>query len=414
MPTAGISRVTEDSWASENYNLPCALYFYYLNDKLPDWKTELSGGILGNCPAIQSVQYVPFLDIMDMDINSVEYDTERFGSIEELRPNLTGTPLVYRVKAIVNNIKTLGSFTCYKPQKSIGGDISWKNESRLYNYPYSFAMLTDNLNPPIEIQYHLCKSNTNNVKVRSTISDRCSYGLYVDGYKNDTDGKLESMVSGDGHELPCSSSAYNQWYAGNKNQVAQNVLNESQMSFIQNAGLQKQLLPNLISQVTFNPANMIQAGAGMVSGVIQNQTQQQLNNQSVQNAVASAMATSKDLKNTPNTMLSMGSDVYYGLDKGEKKVSLYRFGLTNDYYKRLGDYFAMYGYKQNKVMNINTRSRNYYNYIKTIGVNLKSKGVPRNYLEEIKSIYNKGVTIWHVDRENFRSVGDYSKDNYEV
>ena len=193
-----------------------------------------------------------------------------------------------------------------------------------------------------------------------------------------------------------------------------NVFNESQMSFIQNAGLQKQLLPNLISQVTFNPANMIQAGAGLVSGVIQNQTQQQLNNQSVQNAIASAMATSKDLKNTPNTMLSMGSDVYYGLDKGEKKVSLYRFGLTNDYYKRLGDYFAMYGYKQNKVMNINTRSRNYYNYIKTIGVNLKSKGVPRNYLEEIKSIYNKGVTIWHVDRENFRSIGDYSKDNYEV
>ena len=414
MPIAGISRATEDSWGSENYGLPCALYFYYLNNKLPEWQTELSGGILGNCPAIQSVQYVPFLEIMDMDLTSVEYDTERFGSVEEIRPNMNGTPLVYRVNALINNIKTLGSFKCYKPQKSIGGDINWRNESRLYNYPYSFAMLTDNLNTPIEIQYHLCKGNTNNVKVRSTISDRCSYGIYVEGYKNDVDGKMEAMVSGDAHELPCSSSAYNQWYASNKNQVTQNVLNESQMSFIQNAGLKKQMLPNLLSQVTFNPANMLQAGAGMVGSVFQSQTQQQLNNQSVQNAIASAMATSKDLKNTPNTMLSMGSDVYYGLDKGEKKVTLYRFGLTIDYYKRLGDYFAMYGYKQNKVMPVKTRTRNYFNYVKTIGVNIKSSGVPRNYLEELKTIYNNGVTIWHIDRENFNSVGDYSKDNYEV
>lgn len=414
MSTAGVSRVTEDSWGNENYGLPCALYFYYLNNQLPEWKTELSGGILGNCPAIQSVQYVPFLEPMDMDINSVEYDTERFGSIEGIRPTLNATPLVYRVKALINNIKTLGTFTCYKPKKSIGGEIDWRNESRLYNYPYSFAMLTDNLNTPIEIQYHLCKANKNTIKVRSTISDRCSYGIYVDGYKNDTNGKMEAMVSGDAHELPCSSSAYNQWYASNKNQVTQNVLNESQMSFIQNSSLQKQLIPNMLSQVTFNPLNAFQSGMSMTVGNIQNQTQQQLNRQSVQNSVAMAMATSKDMKNTPNTMLSMGSDVYYGLDKGEKKVNLYRFGLTIDYYKRLGDYFAMFGYKQNKVMPINRRSRNFFNYIKTVGVNIKSSGVPRNYVEELKSIYDNGVTIWHIDRKDFNFVGDYSKDNYEV
>ena len=65
-------------------------------------------------------------------------------------------------------------------------------------------------------------------------------------------------------------------------------------------------------------------------------------------------------------------------------------------------------------MNVNTRNRYYYNYVKTIGVNLKAtSGIPRNYLEEIKSIYNNGVTIWHVDRDNV-VVGDYSKDNYEV
>lgn len=414
MAEGGVSRVTEDSWGGENYGLPSALYFYYLNNQLPEWNAEISGGILGNCPAIQSVQYVPFLDPMDLDINSVEYDTVRFGSIEKSRPSLTTTPLVYRIKSIVNNIKTLGTFKCYHPNKSIGGETNWRNESRLYNYPYSFAMLTDNLNPPIEIQYHLCNSNENTVKVRSTISDRCSYGIFVEGYKNDFDGKMEAMVSGDAHELPCSSSAYNQWFASNKNQVQQNILNESSNVFIQNKGLQKQLLPNIISQATINPAQMIQAGAGIYSGIIQNRTQQQQNRQNLQNTINMAMATSRDLKNTPNTMLSMGSDVYYGLDKGERKVTLYRFGLTLDYYIRLGDYFAMFGYKQNKIMYLDTRSRYYFNYVKTVGVNIKSQGIPRNVLEEIKAIYDNGVTIWHIDRPNFNFVGDYSKDNYEV
>ena len=195
--------------------------------------------------------------------------------------------------------------------------------------------------------------------------------------------------------------------------MAQNVANNSANAFIQNSSLQKQLLPSLLSQVTFSPMNMVQAGAGMYSSYLNNQMQQQLNNQNTQNSINMAMAQANDMKSTPNTMLSMGSDVYFGLDKGNKKVNLYRFGLTDEYYQKLGDYFAMFGYKQNKVMTINRRNRHYYNYIKTIGVNIKSSGVPRNHLEEIKSIYNNGVTIWHIDREGVE-VGNYSMDNYEV
>ena len=195
--------------------------------------------------------------------------------------------------------------------------------------------------------------------------------------------------------------------------MAQNVANNSANAFIQNSSLQKQLLPSLLSQVTFNPMNMVQAGAGMYSSYLNNQMQQQLNNQNTQNTINMAMAQANDMKSTPNTMISMGSDVYYGLDKGNKKVNLYRFGLTDEYYQKLGDYFAMFGYKQNKVMTINRRNRHYYNYIKTIGVNIKSSGVPRNHIEEIKSIYNNGVTIWHIDREGVE-VGNYSMDNYEV
>ena len=73
----------------------------------------------------------------------------------------------------------------------------------------------------------------------------------------------------------------------------------------------------------------------------------------------------------------------------------------------------MYGYKQNRVMTINTQDRYYYNYIKTVGINIEATNIPRNHLEEIKSIFDNGVTIWHTFREGV-IVGDISKDNKEV
>lgn len=74
----------------------------------------------------------------------------------------------------------------------------------------------------------------------------------------------------------------------------------------------------------------------------------------------------------------------------------------------------MYGYKQNKVLPIfnMTRSRYYFNYIKTIGCNITGD-IPRKYLNKLKSIFDNGVTLWHADRDII--IQEYNNgDNYEV
>lgn len=407
---------SKDEWGSENYTLPSGLYFYFLNENLPSWDTAKSGSIIGNCSAIQSVQFTPFIEPTDLRLFHVPYDTERFGGVDKTRPSLTDTPLVFRITAIENNIKKIGSFKCYNPDKTIGGEISWRNESRLYNYPYMFAMITDNLNQPFEIKYHLCNSNLNNVMVRNTISDRCSYGLFVQNYKNDVDGKLEALVSSDAHELPCSSSAYSQWFAMNKNQTAETIKQARQNSFLTKSQNTANLGTNLIgslSSVSLNPISMIGSGANMLSSLNQAKFSNQRSDLDVQQVIASKIAQTQDMLSTPNTMISMGSDVYYGLDKGGKSVHLFRFGLHNEQYKKLGDYFAMFGYKQNKILTPNIRNRYYFNYIKTVGCNIEGNDIPRNHLEELKGIFDSGVTVWHIDRNGVK-VGDISRDNYEV
>ena len=405
----------EDKWDSKMYDLSCGLYFYFMNEQMEGWSVK-DNYIIGNCPAIQSVQFVPFVEEGDLGLFKIPYDTERFG--DTIRPGLINGANVYRIsnEILTNKVKTLNTFECYKPSKNIGGALNWKNESRLYNYPYSFAMISDHLNPPMEVKYHLVPSNTATLKVRNTISDRCSYGLFIEGYKGDSEGKMEALVSGDAHELPCSSSAYNQWFASNKNQTNQQVQHVMQNSFLTKQTNSKGLITGMIgtmSNTSLNPMSIIGAGANMVDSYFNYEATNKRADLDIQQAIQNKIAQNQDLFSTPNTLISMGSDVYYGLDVGNKKVSLYRFGLHNEQLKKLGDYFAMFGYKQNKILTPNIRNRYYYNYIKTVGANLKSNNIPRHHFEQLKAIFDKGVTVWNIDREGV-VVGDISRENYEI
>lgn len=422
-----------DYWNSTQYGLPYPIYLYYLDDAR---FTDENIAVLGNCSGILSVQYTPFIEPFDLKLYRIPYDVSRFGSLDKIRPDLAFIPDVFRIRNQQNIIKQLGTFQLYDIKGlTIGGERNWRNESRLYNYPFSFAMLTDYLNPPIQVKYHLCRRvDTQKVMVKQTLSDRCSYGLYIDDYKNDVKGKMESMVSGDAHELPCTSSAYSQWYASSKNQTRFGVQQSLKESFLQQTqatqtsqmgmlnsavgGLMNTLggfaMGGVMGGLMSGTGNMINTGMSVMQGkMMQNQVAQTgaLQRQGI---IGSNLALQKDLQSTPNTLISMGSDVVYGIVNGEKRVDLIRFMLTEEYAKRIGDYFAMYGYKQNKLMNIRDiiNTRYYYNYIKTLSVNINSAKMPKQHLEEFKSIFNNGVTVWHYYNENVM-VGDYSKDNYE-
>ena len=420
------------------YGLPCGLFMYVLNSYTLSSVDD--NQIIGTNNVVQSVQLAPFLNTNDLDGYIINYDSKKYGA------QLSSSPKVYRINNVINPLRVLGNFKCYKPSKNIGGSVSWTNESRLYNYPYMFAYLTDNLNSPMEIKYHLCPSNDVEVKCINTISDRCSYGIFIEGYKGDNYGTMEAMVSGDAHELPCSSSAYSQWLANNKNQITQNIKNMQTSTLLQNQGistnvgynnkaLDQQAWSTGVSSAVGTIESIIGlfsgAGSGLASSVnglmntaysmsglqkdqnrFNSLNQQAINNQNVHGAIQSAMAQANDMKSVPNTMVSMGSDFYYGYVKGEQAMHLYRMGLHNEVYKKLGDYFCKYGYKQNKILPIETRSRYYFNYIKTIGCNMVGD-VPRIHLEKLKSIFDNGVTLWHVDRDGVEPLNHFKADNYE-
>ena len=89
--------------------------------------------------------------------------------------------------------------------------------------------------------------------------------------------------------------------------------------------------------------------------------------------------------------------------------SAYNMCPSPEYIEIIDNYFSQFGYKVAKLKDVNFKSRKYWNYIKTIDVNITGS-INQNDLIILNQIFNNGTTIWHSPDE----IYDYSLDNYIV
>lgn len=87
-------------------------------------------------------------------------------------------------------------------------------------------------------------------------------------------------------------------------------------------------------------------------------------------------------------------------------IKLTEMTIKREYGIIIDNYFSMYGYKTNRLKTPNIRGRRNWNYVKTIGANIEGN-IPQTDIEELKSMFNTGVTLWH----NPSTYLDYSQSN---
>lgn len=88
----------------------------------------------------------------------------------------------------------------------------------------------------------------------------------------------------------------------------------------------------------------------------------------------------------------------------------FRFGqkcIKPQLAKIIDDYFDMFGYLTNEVTRPNLSSRPHWNYVQVIDANLIGD-IPQDDLEDLKGIFNKGITFW----KHAEEVGKYEYDNW--
>ena len=92
-----------------------------------------------------------------------------------------------------------------------------------------------------------------------------------------------------------------------------------------------------------------------------------------------------------------------------------RYAIKPFFAQRIDEFFDMFGYRTNSVKIPNLNNRPNWNYVKTLGIIIKSKqstaGVDNTVLQEdmqeLKSLFDNGITLWH----NPATFLDYSQNN---
>ena len=260
-------------------------------------------------------------------------------------------------------------------------------ESKLYMYPYTLIELTDMQGNTATLKPQNFGSKSLSFDIMPSISTQPKTAIYPHNYLGNTSGSVIDFTGGIINNNICDVP----------------IVDDYTASYMQ---------ANRNSIATTNKYALDNAARG----VYQNNENNRLNNEfanrtlriNAEQSIGLTQAKIQDINNIPPTVSNLGNNTMF--DTGWKNMHFYVMIKTirPEFRTQLTNYFKMFGYKVNKLEIPNLKSRENYNYIKTIDANIVGN-IPSNDLSAIKGIFDKGVTIWHTD-----NVGDYSLSNDEV
>lgn len=397
-------------------NIAVGLYYYFID------KNKINeANYLGYAPTIESISYNPFITENDLNLNASNFDIDRYGTPSG------GIPKCYRILSNPKIEKILGEIKLF-PHKD---DVSFTYEPKALCYPFRYFLITDYYNPPLLIKPELVDNVDNILRIKvvtAPCSQESKFNIFAEGYKKDMYGNLEGNVNNTALMLPVASSSYAQFLATSSASFNQNVINslienDTSLRQGQNSAVlnyQQQMINNAMSGIgnliglnfgglASNVANGIFANKQHELSMLQMQETATMKEQQIQSMYNAKIS---DMISTPRSLKTCGNDSVFNLVNSMQKIEVIEYEPSYAYKQRIIDYFVRYGYAINATERINFNTRKYYNYIKTINCNIGSARVPYKDLEEIKQIFNSGLTFWHID--NGATIGNYSVDNEEV
>ena len=259
-------------------------------------------------------------------------------------------------------------------------------ETKLKTHPYQFRLITDYQSNPLIIKNEYI-DKISDIKFIQSVGVQSKFKIYVDGYNND-DGKEYNATNNTINELPLKTDAYKSYMSQNKASATSGVA------------------LNIASGLLGLGLGVATGGIGLVAGA-----GMALN---TMNSVGQNIIKMQDLKNTPDNIRQAGNNAEFDIiDKNYQIVLSYQ-KIKNQHFKKLYQYFYHYGYKCNEFKKPNLKSRYYFNFIKTIGSNIKSN-IDAEFKQELKQIFDNGVTIWHHrNKDTFKGVNNYDYENAEM
>lgn len=250
---------------------------------------------------------------------------------------------------------------------------------KLLTYPYCFFNITNNCGTTVTYKYEDF-SSTPSFDLVGVFDVGCTTKLYPTNYKNmtlSTDNPYEYGITGGKYPtISWNSDSYTNW-------ITQNAVNVG-------LGIAGSALGAIGGLVTGHPGV---AAASVYTGVTGAVSQ-----------IYKASLMPDQAKGNTNT-----GDLNFTAHSN--KFTVFPMSIKPEYAAIIDEYFDMFGYKTNRVKQPNVTGRRNWNYVKTIGCciepNIPITNIPQEDLQEIKSMFDKGITLWH----NPATFMDYSQTN---
>ena len=287
-------------------------------------------------------------------------DTLPSGSVTIYFPQSTDSAITINENT---QIPQLGTIDGYTPKNN-----------KLFTYPYTSLYVTNNVGGNAEYRFEDFKDNTPKFDLCGIVTTGCDIKLIPKDYKH-VDGKNEAYGLKMSKLPVCSwnTDSYAVW-------LAQNELN-MRVSLTRNA-------LKTIAGVASKNVEMIGSGIGSYAGDVLNSLSERY----------IATHVPDEVHGDPNSSNYNFSAKLF--------IEFRRMCVRREYAEVIDNYFSVLGYATNKVKLPNVTGRRNWNFVKTIGCYIEGD-IPQRDLEEIKSMFNRGITFWH----NTATFADYSQNN---
>ena len=343
---------------------------------------------------------------------------------------------------------TAGRYGYDTINKTIANNIYDKlpkyEESKLLMYPYTIVEIADQKGNTFTLKpENIARNNLPKfeIEMSSSIGTEPKVAYIVKNYLGNTRDFKElsqGIINNDLSAIPILDDYTASYIQANKNSIAttnayaidnaQRGINQNNANNrINNAILDKQQaysgLENGISALSSALQGNIAGAVGNIYSTIKNydvsqgeRAKMNMNNEfanenlriNAEQQIGLTQAKIADINNIPPTIRNLGNNGLFSYGNGITGIYIYYKTIRPEYVRQLTAYFKMFGYKVNRLEIPNLKSRLSYNYIKTADANIIGN-IPNNYLNTLKGIFDKGITIWHTD-----DIGNYNLDNREV
>lgn len=270
---------------------------------------------------------------------------------------------------------------------------------KLLTYPYLYLGFNPINGTEKIYRYEDFSNATPSFKIMSEINPNPTILFVPQNYRGKTGNSMSDCVALNGYPtISWVTDFYSSWIAQNSNiidlQMQQENYNYQVDQYKRGAEFGMDVLGSALGM-----------GGGLGKSVIEYGFETGRADRNHEYYIKNQMAQMEKQQMLPNTSHLGTSATALGYDLINDNVFT-RYNIKRQFAERLDKYFDMYGYLTNTVKTPNLNNRPNWNYVKTIGANIKGN-IPQTDLQEIKDFFNNGITLWHTTSNYL----DYSANN---